>query len=142
MVTVSFLPVLVVAIVFFIIGFIWHGPMFGKAYMKAMDLHMDMTPEQKKAMQKKMMPTYILQIVLSFITVYVLAHFIKVGVAGGTSAVGIAFWIWLGFLMPLAAASAMWSGKPKNSAWMLFFITAGYNLVTIIIGAWILSVWK
>ncbi len=134
---ISFLSVLVVAVVFFIIGFIWHGPLFGKIWARAMGMDMNsMTPEQKKEMQKKMWPAYILQLILSIVTAYVLAVFIGSGIGG---ALAIAFWLWLGFSMPMAASAALWSGKSKSASWKLFFITAGYQLVTLLVGAWILS---
>jgi hypothetical protein len=44
-----------------------------------------------------------------------------------------AFWIWLGFVMPVQAGGALWSGKTKQLSWAMFLIGAGYQLVTLLL---------
>jgi len=136
---INFWHLIVVAVVLFVIGWIWHGVFFGKMWARAMGMDMSqMTPEKKKEMQKKMWPAYVLQFLLSLLMVYVLATFINFG---GASGVGTAFLVWLGFTMPVAAGSSLWSGKGKKASWQLFFISAGYQLITLLIAGWILSAW-
>ena len=44
--------------------------------------------------------------------------------------------------MPTVAGQAMWSGKSKELSWKMFFISSGYQLVTLVIAGWILGMWK
>lgn len=45
---INFLAVLVAVIVNFIIGSLWYGPIFGKAWRKEMNIPLDFKPEQKE----------------------------------------------------------------------------------------------
>jgi len=141
MITINYLAVIVTGVVFMILGSIWYGPMFGNLWGRIIGMDMSaMTPEKKKEMQKKMWPLYALNFVLTLVTVYTLSYFIKSfpSMSGFTTA----FWIWLGFVMPMAASGAMWSGKQKKMAWSMFWVTMGFQLVAFMLGAWILSMWK
>ncbi|MEN9582614.1 MAG: hypothetical protein RL641_568 [Candidatus Parcubacteria bacterium] len=135
----------VAAVVSMIIGSIWYGPLFGKIWMKIMGMDMsNVTPEQKKEMQKGMWLSYLAQFVLSIITFYVFTLFIVDSRSQGTAMGGVisGLWIWLGFIMPTTAAGALWSGKPKKLAWSMFLVLAGYNLILYTITGAILGGWQ
>lgn len=126
------------------LGFLWYGKLFGKAYMKVIggrDMS-QMSKEECDEINKKMVPVYILNFVTSIITIVVLAyvfnHYLVIGAMEG---IKIALLMWVGFIMPMTASAAMWSGKPKQLAWNMFFITAGYELVAFIIFGAILGAW-
>ncbi len=136
---INWLAVIVVAIAHLILGSIWYGPIFGKAWMEIAGMTA-MSPEQKKAMQKKMMPMYLLQFALSILTAWVLAW--NIGMIGTVSGIQVAFWVWLGFVMPVVAGNSMWSGKSKKIAWKMFWITTSYNLIAFLIAGAIIGGWK
>lgn len=143
-IVINWWAIIVAAVASMILGSIWYGPFFGKTWMKIMGTDPNLSPEQKKAMQKGVMPLYFLQFILSIVTLYILAHYIagwqpKPGAWGG---IINGLWIWLGFIMPTIAGGAMWSGKPKNLAWSMFFINAGYNIVLYVIFGAILGGWQ
>lgn len=133
--------VFVCAVIAMVLGFIWYGPLFGKLWARVVGMDLStMTPESKKEMQKKMAPVYLLNFILVVVTAFVFDIFM--GAAHITSpmvGVKLAFWIWLGFVMPTIAGQAMWSNKPKNLAWAMFLTSAGYQLVLFIIFGIILS---
>ncbi len=137
---ISFLMVLVCAVVSIIIGSLWYGPMiFGKAWMRLnkIDPECMNDPVKRKEMQKQAMPAYILQLVLSIVQIYVLAMFVSMG----TNALATSLLVWLGFLMPMSAQGSMWNNDTKKNNQTTFLIVAGFNLVLsialgLIIGAW------
>ena len=90
-------------------------------------------------MQREMIPTYIIQFVMSLTLVYVLVHFIK----GWTDVSGIeaALWIWLGFVVPTLASSVLWTNESRNDKFSRFAVQAGYNLVLFVAFGCILGVW-
>ncbi len=140
MITVNIWAVVVVAVVQMVLGFIWYGPLFGKNWGRIIGMDMvAMTPEKKKEMQNKMGPTYLLAFVLSLLTAYILAHFIRAWT--DYSGMMTAFVIWLGFVMPIVAGASIWSGKPRKVAWEMFLLTAGYQLIAFMLAGLILGSW-
>ncbi len=139
--TINYLAVLACAIAAMIVGFVWYGPLFGKAWMRIMGVE-TMSEEQKQAMKKGMWGMYAVQFVLSLITAGVLAVHIGYWSDASASAIGIAICTWFGFVMTATASAALWSGKPKNVAWKMFFISAGAQLVTFVVFGFILGMWK
>ena len=136
MMDVNYLAVLVAAVASMIIGSIWYGPLFGKKFIKAIGMD-NWSAEKQAAMKKSMWMSYVLQFVASLVMFYVLAGLVggldKMTLSGGLS---VAFWVWLGFAMPIKLGDAIWGGK-----WELFWIGMGGMLVTLlaagaIIGAW------
>ncbi len=68
---------------------------------------------------------------------FVFARFIALsGHKGALGGINNAFWVWIGFIVPLKLGDALWGGKMT-----LFWIGIGNMLVTLlavgaIIGAW------
>lgn len=137
--TVNYISVLLCGVAAMVIGFLWYGPLFGKAYMKVMGADM-MSPEQKEKMRKNMWGMYFVQFVLSLITAYVLAYHIA-NWAGAETPLMVALCSWFGFILTTEAGAALWSGKPKKLAWNMFFISAGAQLVTFVVFGLILGAW-
>ncbi len=137
--TINYLAVLVCGIASMVVGFVWYGPLFGKAWMQIMGAD-SMNPEQKQAMQKNMWGMYLIQFILSLITAGVLSYHIG-NWAGDASSIGIAVCTWFGFVMTTDAGAALWSGKPTKVAWKMFLISASAQLVTFIVIGAIIGTW-
>lgn len=143
MIEVNWLAIVVAAVAAFAIGFVWHGPLFGKTWARLVGI--DISPEAMekwKASGKTMTKSYVLTIVGSLITAYVLSHFITMaatffespGVGRGLST---AFCAWLAFVAPVSLSRVLWEGK----SWKLWFINAGYYLVSLLVMGAILAGW-
>lgn len=143
MIGINFLAVLTVAVASMVLGFIWYGPLFHKAWARVIGVDGSMLPpEQAKEMQKKMIPVYVLNFILSIVTAVVLSIFINFTFSfDAVSGIIVALLVWLGFVMPTVAGQAMWSGKPAKLAWTMFFLSAGYQLINFIIAGAILGCW-
>lgn len=134
-VQVNFLAVLITAIVGFLIGWLWYGPFFGKAWMKAMNISKkDIDKSKKEGVGKPMTIGFL----TSLVTAYILAIF--VGLAGAAT-IGngafIGFLVWLGFFLTTSIGGMLWEGKKSE----LFYINTSYDLVRMIIMGGILAVW-
>lgn len=129
-VPVNYIAVLVAAIVSMGVGFVWYGPMFfAKRWMKLMGY----TEKSMEKATEGMSKMYALSFVLSLVTAYVLSHVIVFSenyfhyplvMTGLTSA----FWMWLGFIMPVQATDVLFGGKK----WELFWINTGYQLASLL----------
>lgn len=135
---INYMAVLACGVIAMVLGAIWYGPLFGKAWLKVIGAS-DADLKARKEMQKKAMPLYGIQFLLVLFQVYVLAYFIK----GWTEVSGVenALWIWAAFVMPTVAAGAMWNNDSSKVAWSRFLIQAGYQLVLFVIFGYILGVW-
>ena len=137
--TINFWAVLVSAIVVMILGFVWHGPLFGKKFMGAMGMPMPTDPEVRKQMMKGMNMIYGMQFLLFLFQVWILAKHITY--VTDVSAVGVAICLWAGFVMPTVASAAMWTNRPSKDKWTIFLVSAGFNLVALGVAGFIIGAW-
>lgn len=128
--------IVVATLVQFVLGALWYSPLlFGKIWMQIMEVT-QMSKEQMQKMQKEMMPFYALQF---FLTLFSTFSLVNLAVYTPFSLYHVAFWIWLGFIVPTQIAGVIW-GNTKKRFWLkqtLIMIT--YQLVGIMIAAFILS---
>jgi hypothetical protein len=136
--SVNLLAVLASTVASMIVGSIWYGPLFGKKYMNLMEMD-KWTPEKQAAMKARMIWSYAGQFVASFVMFYVLGGLIvwtapQLNVVFG---MGIAFWMWLGFVVPLAFGNTLWGGKMG-----IFWLSIGNMLVTLLVAGAIIGAWR
>lgn len=132
---VNWLAVLVSGIVIFVIGGLWYSPvLFAKPWVRLMNK----TEEELKAGAPGAGP-YILVFVCALVTALVMAivlnHFRPLNALRG---VEVGALCWLGFAAPSSFGTATFSGTPKA----LWSINSGYNLVSFVAAAVILSLWQ
>ncbi len=133
-VDINYLAVLVSGILSMIVGSLWYGPLFGKAWMKEegfteADLTKDFNPAK----------TYGLAFVGALVAIYVLARVMGyIGAATIVEGLRTAFLCWLGFV----AATKMTNYLFERKTVKLFLINSIYHLVNLLIASVILSVWK
>lgn len=129
-VEVNYLAVLLAGIASMAIGFLWYSQMvLGKQWMKEKGL----TAENLKKAQKEMGKSYAVSFVISLITAYVLSHVMVLsenffGYPMVQTGLTTAFWMWLGFAMPVQAGATIFG----NKNWKLFAIDTGYQLVSLL----------
>ncbi|RHX88820.1 DUF1761 domain-containing protein [Leptospira stimsonii] len=140
---INYFAILVAVVVNFIIGFLWYGPIFGKVWMKEMNIPADFKPDQKE-MYKSMG----LMLIGSFLTAYVLFFTTNVwrpsswhlGEDSPAYVYGFfsGIYTWLGFYLPLQINNVAFEGR----SWKFFSIGAGYYFVSLQAVAMILSYWR
>ena len=135
---VNYIAVVVAAIASFVIGFLWYGPIFGKVWMKLNSMgKADVEKAKKKGMAFPMPLNLVGTLVTAFVVAVLILSLDFAGYVGG--AVGLAFWVWLGFFATTTLLGAvLWDNKP----WGLFVLNGTYWLVTLEIISVILSLWS
>lgn len=137
-------PAIAVCVVFAMaLGFVWHGPLFGKLWVREMGLPADFKPTPQV-----MVRALALQIVGSFLTSYVLAHDVQIwrpsvwgagtDAAAATYGFFAGFFVWLGFFLPQHFVSVAWEQK----SWRLLAINAGYSFVNLQVAGHVLAHWR
>jgi hypothetical protein len=122
------------AVFLFIMGMIWYSTLFGKQWAKIMGAE-HMSKEEIQEAMKGMMPMYVITFLLGILTSYVLYYFVHASGLG----VRMAFLVWLGFSMPMAAGAVF--DTKKGSVMNKFLITAGYQLITLLVLGWAFTMW-
>ncbi|HPF26847.1 MAG TPA: DUF1761 domain-containing protein [Steroidobacteraceae bacterium] len=130
MTTINWLAVLAAAASGFVIGGLWYGPLFGKAWMTAAG----MTEEKVRAGNPAI--TYGLTFVLSLIAAFSLAMFI----GGGDLQFGLfaGFMTGLTFVAVALGITYLFEKRPLN----LWLINSGYQVVFFTVMGAILGGWK
>jgi hypothetical protein len=128
---VNYFAVLISAAASFVLGFLFHGPLLGKLWMKLANIHP--TGNEKF---KDMVPQMLWNLVVNLITAYVLAVvylffststlFLATGAMGG---IICALWVWAGFLVTSSSIEVIWMGRSAK----LWLFEAGCSLVVMIV---------
>jgi len=144
--SVNLVAVLGAAIASMVIGAIWYSPnMFGKKWMK-LTMKMQMPKgaskkaiaQMKEQMQKSMMKGYALTFVTTLITAYVLAVLARL--IGATTVMGgaeIGFLAWFGFVATNSLGGYIWENDPID----MYFLKAGFTLVSLVVMGAIVAFW-
>jgi hypothetical protein len=140
---INYLAVLAAAISNMVLGFLWFGPVFGKAWTNAMGWTEAEMAAGREKMKKEGWKTYAVQAIGALVMAYVLSHVLVFAstymqVSGWQAGLSSAFWMWLGFVAPVTVGTVLWDGKP----WKLWFITAGYYLAALLVMGVILALWQ
>lgn len=126
--------IFVSAIAKFIIGAIWYSPLlFAAQWMQLTGI------TEEIAGQTNMGLIFGAALIAYIVQAYVLAHFVHY--TNSTTAKGGAqtgFWLWLGFVAVLLLQNVLFERKAMS----LWAINAGYELVSLVVMAIILAVWK
>ena len=140
---VNYLAVLACVILGMFVGFLWFGPLFGKAWARHMGMQ-DMPQPSGGEMGRSMLIFAIGNVLIAF----VLAHSLEVwrpsvwGLSGDQSAsvyaLNGAFFTWIGFFIPLQMGRVAWERK----GWGLVAINASFDLVRLLIFAFVLAYWR
>lgn len=120
-----------------IVGMLWYSDgLFGKQWRK----HSHWSDaDMKKAKEEGMAKTHLLMFIGVLIQAYVLTMVLNwAGVGTWQEALKATAWVWVGFVAVTQFTGTLWG---KNKSKHLFFIDAGYQLVSLLIMAWILFTW-
>ncbi len=128
-VDVNYWAVLLAAVASMIVGFVWYMALFSKPWTKEMGI----SDKDMQAGKDKAGKMYGISFILSLLTAYILVHVMTFSlifyhytpVATGLSS---AFWMWLGFIMPVQATDVMFGGK----SFKLFAMNTGYQLASLL----------
>jgi len=130
--SINYLAVIVAALSSFVVGWIWYGPLFGKAWMR---LH-GFTPEGLKEESISMPVIMIVNYIATALAALAIAMFLGPEATAG-------FGIFAGLMI-----AVFWIGTSRlndvlfeRKPWGLYFINVGYNIVIYVIMGAVLGAW-
>jgi len=130
---VNYLAVVVAALANYIIGSLWYGVLFRKAWQKLSGV----------GEMKVTALSVVVGLIGALLTSYVLQHaiffsgeYLKTSGIGGGLMTG--FFSWLGFIAPVTIGVVTYEKKPFT----LWLLTNAYWLISLLVMGIILSLWK
>jgi hypothetical protein len=133
---VNIVAVLAATAVMFAIGAFWYMVPFAAVWGKIHDFD-KLSKKEQADMQAKMGPWYGVQLVVTFVSAYVLA--LLMGLLPEQSPYTIAFWLWLGFVVPTEASAMIFGGSKPEYVWHKIGISVSESLLHLLAAAWIIS---
>jgi len=132
---VNYLAVLVAGIVIFLIGGLWYSPLlFARRWVALLGK----SEEQLKANTggpASYAMVFVCGLVTAFAIAVVIAHFRPLPTLKG---IEVAILCWAGFAGATSFGTSLFSGERRG----LWLINSGYNLVSFIVAAVILNLWR
>ncbi len=135
---INYLAVLVAGVVIFMLGGLWYSPvLFAKRWVALQGRTME---EMQASAKEGSMPMMYLQVfICGLITAWVMAIVIGfLPLLDLTRALKLAVICWLGFAAVTSYGTALFSMKPRA----LWLIDTAFNLVSFVIAAAIIAVWR
>lgn len=132
---INWLAVIVSALAAMVIGFLWYGPLFGKAWKKANKFTDKDMKNMKITPQMAMIYGTINSLVMAVLLALIFSALNSVTLSGAVIA-GIVLWA------GIAATTRINSVIFEQRTVSLFIINAGYDLATILAMGIILSLWR
>ncbi len=136
MVHVNYLPVLVSAVVVFVLGWLWYSPLlFFKPWMRLRG----MDPAAAMAGAKMPAGKLVVELARCIILAYVIAGFVTLlGIRTWIYAIHFGLVLWIGFPVILLTGSVLWENVP----WKVAAIHAGDWLVKMLVIPLIVTLWR
>jgi hypothetical protein len=128
--------ILTCGVVSLVLGFLWYGPLFGKAWAG----YTGWTEDKVKALPRKSMAgTYLLTLLAALVTALVLDVLSRaIGASGVRDGITLGLWTGVGFSGMAFATTHLFEHKPVG----LWLIVAGYQLFYQIAAALIVTLWR
>ncbi len=139
---INYLAVLVAAVVYFFIGFLWYSVLFMKPYVKEMGLD-KLNKKEHEAAKKRMGRSMAINFVANLLAAYCLAHLVLSGssfyhTVSVTAGLQSGFWVFLGFIATSSLNRVIWG----TDSLKLYLINSSYFLVSFLSMGAILALWQ
>lgn len=136
---INLIAVLIAAVSAFVIGFLFHGPLFGKLWMRLANIHP--TGNEKFS---DMLPQLFWNFIVNLVTAFVMAGTFWlvfsspiIGEITWYKGAICAIWLWLGFLVTSSSIEVIWMGRTVKH-W-LFEVACSFVTMAVmgaIIASW------
>lgn len=132
---INYLAVLACGIANLVVGFLWYGIFFSKAWVALVNK----TEEELEKMRKSAPKAYIINILFSLVMAVVIVYIVHgMKLKGFLGGFLLGFFLWLGVAMVLRLNDVLFEKRPFK----LFMINTGFDFCVLIVMGLILTLWK
>jgi hypothetical protein len=134
---INWIAVIAATVAQFAVGFVWFSLLFGKLWGKIHGFE-KLSRETQDKMKKEIGPFYGLQLLVTLFTSIVLWIFIA-NLPADWNAYGMAFFFWLGFVLPTQVSSVIFGGTEKQWIFKKIAVQAGEALIRLEVAAFVIK---
>ena len=134
----NYVAILLAVVAQFAFGAFWYSALFGSMWKKIHGFD-KLTKGEQDTLMKSMGPTYGVQFLSTLIATMVLSMFLKAFPAYSGNPYGIAFFVWLGFMVPTITSSVIFSRTERKYMGPQIAIMSGDTLARVMIACAILT---
>ncbi len=131
--------ILVMTIVSFALGALWHGPLFGKLWMRIHHGEKKFTDAEMKKSMEGMWKIMLAEFVATLFMVTTLAFLIEM--LPSFSGMHIAFLVWIGYVLPTMTSTVVWGGDAKKWMGTKIAISSICRLLGLVASGYVLGMW-
>ncbi len=136
---INILAIIISAIAAFVIGFLMHGPIAGKLWMKLANIH-PTGKEKLSDMYGKMFWNFVVNLVMALVLAIIYAIFSASPLLNYSpiwTGIFSAIIVWIGFMVTTTSIDVIWMGKSPK-LWLFECFSSLVSIVAMgaIIGAW------
>lgn len=133
------LVVLVAALAAFVIGFLWHGPLFGKQWMALMEIPKSKVDEMQAKGMGPMIPRMIGALVQQLVIACVMSYLASaLSINGVIPAILFAVIVWFGFIATTLLNGVLWEERKVS----LYLFNIVYHLAILTAISLIVVLWR
>lgn len=139
MTSINLISVVVAAAVAFILGFLFHGPVTGKLWMKLANVR-PTGKEKMSDMYGKMFWNFVVNLVTAFVMALIFSLVFTSSLMGSATwfrGAIMGFWLWLGFLATSSSIEVIWMGRNYK----LWLFEAACSLINMAVMGAIIAGW-
>lgn len=130
--TVHPLPVIVVAVIIFLIGFLWYNPkVFGSLWAETLGVRMD----EMECSVWHMVGGFAMALIKAWVMALLVDWTAVTSIVQGVT---LGFFVWLGFIATTHFSDVLWAKKPYKT----YLINVGYELLALIVMGAIFAMWR
>lgn len=111
-VSLNWIAIAIMTVACFALGALWHGPLFGKLWMRIHHGKDSFTDAEMKKATVGMWKLMLAEFVATFLMVMTLAFLIKM--LPSMSGMHVAFLVWFGYVLPTMTSTVVWGGDAKK----------------------------
>jgi len=136
----NWLAIGVCTLLMFMGGALWHGPIFGKLWMKIHHGDKNFTDAENKKLMEGMWKLMLTEFIASALIVIGTACIIRA--IPELSGIRNTFMIWIAFILPTLTSTIIWGGDAKKWMCTKIAITGSYRLIVLLAVGYVLSIWR
>ena len=136
-VALPWMMILVMTVACFALGAIWHGPIFGKLWMRIHHGKDTFNDAEKRKAMEGMWKIMLAEFVATFFMVVTLAFLIEM--LPDMSGIHIAFLVWIGYVLPTMTSTVIWWGDAKKWMSTKIAVASVWRLIGLLATGYILT---
>lgn len=136
----NWMAIAIMTVASFALGALWHGPIFGKLWMRIHHGDQNMTDAEMKKAMEGMWKIMLAELIATLLMIIGLACTIRA--IPTFPPMQTAFMVWLGFVLPTMTSTVLWGNDAKKWMGTKIAISSTCRLISLLATAYVLSAWN